>query len=99
MGDCSFDNSQRAVRTLLQAEYLADRDEMALYKSITAPDGWCKHYDKERRACRIYEERPRFCRVEIETFGEMYGLEPEDMDDFCSSCCKGLITHVYGGAR
>ncbi|CAM9519265.1 unnamed protein product [Ectocarpus sp. 6 AP-2014] len=26
----------------------------------------------------------------------MYGVEPEDMDDFCSSCCNEQISDVYG---
>lgn len=66
---------------------------------MSADDGWCKHFDKEERACTIYEERPRFCRVETETFGDMYGVDPEDMDDFCSACCSEQIGDVYGGKR
>ena len=67
--------------------------------SMSADDGWCKHFDKEERACTIYEDRPRFCRVETETFGDMYGVEPEDMDDFCSACCREQIGDVYGRKR
>ena len=67
--------------------------------SMANEDGWCKHFDKESRACTIYSERPRFCRVETETFGSMYGVDPEDMDDFCSACCHEQIGDVYGGER
>lgn len=67
--------------------------------SMSANDGWCKHFDKEERACTIYEDRPRFCRVETETFGDMYGVDPEDMDDFSSACCSEQIGDVYGGKR
>ncbi|CAM9287074.1 unnamed protein product [Pylaiella littoralis] len=78
------------------AEYLPDPKEYDLYMSMANDDGWCKHFDKENRACTIYTERPRFCRVETETFGSMYGVDPEDMDDFCSACCNEQITDVYG---
>ncbi|CAM9904889.1 unnamed protein product [Ectocarpus sp. 4 AP-2014] len=78
------------------AEYLPDPEEFDLYMSMTGGDGWCKHFDKESRACTVYSDRPRFCRVETETFGSMYGVEPEDMDDFCSSCCNEQISDVYG---
>ncbi|CAM9740168.1 unnamed protein product [Discosporangium mesarthrocarpum] len=59
-------------------------------------DGWCKHFDKQNRACTIYNDRPRFCRVEVETFGDMYGVEPADMDSFCVSCCREQIGDVHG---
>lgn len=67
--------------------------------SMANEDGWCKHFDKENRACSIYPDRPRFCRVETETFGSMYGVDPEDMDDFCAACCHEQISDVYGGER
>lgn len=86
-------------RPCVGAEYLPDAEELALYESMAAEDGWCKHFDKDKRACTVYEDRPRFCRVETETFGDMYGVDPEDMDDFCSSCCKEQIGDVYGGKR
>eukprot|EP00903_Cladosiphon_okamuranus_P010568 g9993.t2 len=78
------------------AEYLPDPKELELYMSMANEDGWCKHFDKKDRACTIYKDRPRFCRVETETFGSMYGVDPEDMDDFCSACCHEQIGDVYG---
>lgn len=81
------------------AEYLPDPEELDLYMSMANDDGWCKHFDKENRACTIYKDRPRFCRVETETFGSMYGVDPEDMDDFCSACCHEQINDVYGSKR
>ncbi|CAM9557112.1 unnamed protein product, partial [Hapterophycus canaliculatus] len=80
-------------------EYLPDPEEFDLYMSMAEDDGWCKHFDKENRACTIYNDRPRFCRVETETFGSMYGVEAEDMDDFCSACCNEQISDVYGAKR
>ncbi|CAM9939467.1 unnamed protein product, partial [Ascophyllum nodosum] len=77
-------------------EFLRDPQELEMFISMAAEDGWCVHYDKENRACTIYDDRPRFCRVEAETFGDMYGVEPEDMDGFCRSCCSDQIGDVYG---
>lgn len=88
-----------SLKSVCFAEYLPDPKEFELYLSMSADDGWCKHFDKEERACTIYEDRPRFCRVETETFGDMYGVDPEDMDDFCSGCCSEQIGDVYGGKR
>lgn len=31
--------------------------------SMVGEDGWCINYDREARACSIYNERPDFCRV------------------------------------
>eukprot|EP00752_Nemacystus_decipiens_P003371 g3118.t1 len=78
------------------AEYLPDPKELDLYMSMANDDGWCKHFDQQNRACTIYKDRPRFCRVETETFGGMFGVDPEDMDEFCSACCHEQINDVYG---
>lgn len=80
-------------------EYLPNPKELDLYMSMAADDGWCRHFDKKNKLCTIYEDRPRFCRVETETFGDIYGVDPEDMDEFCSSCCSEHIGDVYGGKR
>jgi hypothetical protein len=34
------------------------------YLALVGPDGWCIHFDTGSRRCRIYAERPDFCRVE-----------------------------------
>jgi Fe-S-cluster containining protein len=51
-----------------------------LFRSMVGADGWCIHYDKPSRSCTIHNERPRFCRVEPETFKDLYGIEEKDMD-------------------
>ena len=33
------------------------------YLAMVGPDGWCVHFDTGGRRCRIYDERPDFCRV------------------------------------
>jgi hypothetical protein len=58
--------------------------------------GWCVNYDHGTRECKIYPHRPRFCRVEAETFAEMYGIEAEDVNNFAIDCCRQQIEGVYG---
>ncbi len=77
------------------AEYLSP-DELQLYLSLVGEEGWCIHYDHTQRECQIYEKRPRFCRVQAETFQEMFGIEPEDLNDFAIDCCRQQIEGVYG---
>ncbi|KYC40646.1 Fe-S cluster protein [Scytonema hofmannii PCC 7110] len=76
-------------------EYLSPK-ELELYLSMVGDDGWCVNYDKENRECRIYPNRPRFCRVETEVFQDMYGIEPEELNDFAIDCCHQQIEGVYG---
>ena len=33
------------------------------YLAMVGPDGWCVHFDTGARRCRVYDERPDFCRV------------------------------------
>jgi hypothetical protein len=71
-------------------------DELELYLSLVGDDGWCINYDQTSRECRIYDERPRFCRVQVDVFQDLYGIEPEDMNDFAIACCQQQIEGVYG---
>ena len=79
-------------------DYFDDPEDLASYNSLVGEDGWCVHYDKERRACSIFQDRPWFCRVEGETFDRMYGVPSNEMDKFCTSCCREQIGDVYGVA-
>jgi uncharacterized protein len=71
-------------------------DEMEIYLSMVGDDGWCINYDGALRECRIYPNRPRFCRVEEDIFQDMYGIEPEELNDFAIDCCREQIEGVYG---
>lgn len=71
-------------------------EEIECYLSLVGEDGWCVHYDRTSRECRIYAERPRFCRVEAEGFREMFGIEPEELNDFAIDCCREHIEGIYG---
>lgn len=76
-------------------EYLTP-DELGLYLSLVNDQGWCIHFDPENRECRIYEDRPRFCRVQSDIFGDLYGIEAEELNEFAIDCCYQQIEGVYG---
>lgn len=77
------------------SDYLAP-DELEAYFRLVGDDGWCIHFDPDTRECRIYENRPRFCRVEPEVFKDLYDVEPEELNDFAIDCCREQIDAVYG---
>lgn len=76
-------------------DYLSP-EELTQYLSLVGEGGWCINFDHTTRKCRIYEDRPRFCRVTPETFEEMYGVEREEFNDFAIECCQQQIAGVYG---
>lgn len=76
-------------------EYLSP-EELETYMSMVGRDGWCINYDREARKCQIYDRRPRFCRVQPETFNSMFGIEPAEFNDFAIACCHEQISGVYG---
>ena len=77
------------------AEYLTPT-ELEQYLSMVGEGGWCINYDHDQRLCRIYEDRPRFCRVRPDTFAAMFKIDPEDFTDFAIACCEQQIEGVYG---
>lgn len=77
------------------ASYLTP-EALQQYLSLVGEDGWCIHFDHERRDCKIYSDRPRFCRVQADTFGEMFGIAAEELDAFAIDCCTQQIEAVYG---
>ncbi|MEB3295503.1 MAG: YkgJ family cysteine cluster protein [Synechococcales bacterium] len=76
-------------------EYLRP-EELELYMSMVGADGWCIHFDHATRECSIYDKRPRFCRVTVTTFSEMFGIAPDELDEFAIDCCRQQIEAVYG---
>lgn len=88
---CHLDPSDRPELD----EYL-EPDELALYLSLVGEDGWCIHFNQDTRECQVYEKRPNFCRVRADTFGQMFGIEPEELNDFAIECCREQIEGVYG---
>jgi Fe-S-cluster containining protein len=70
--------------------------EFELYLRMVGENGWCINFDGQTRECRIYEQRPRFCRVRADIFQQMYSISPDEFDDFAISCCYQQIEGVYG---
>jgi len=70
--------------------------ELQLYLSMVGEGGCCVNFDHATRECKIYPNRPRFCRVEPEVFHDLYGIEPEELNDFAIDCCRQQIEGVYG---
>ena len=87
---CKLDPVQR--QEALSA--LSQKDQ-ALYLSIVAKDGWCRHFDKVHRKCNIYKNRPSFC--DVRKISRIFQLESENFDQFAISCCKQQIRNLYGG--
>jgi uncharacterized protein len=88
---CNLDPNDRPEL----ADYLT-ADELNLYLSMVGVDGWCINFDQNSRECKIYDLRPSFCRVQADTFNQMFGVEPEDLNDFAIDCCREQIDAVYG---
>ncbi|NEO97641.1 MAG: YkgJ family cysteine cluster protein [Symploca sp. SIO2E9] len=76
-------------------QYLSPQ-ELELYLSMVGEGGWCVNFDHATRQCRIYQDRPRFCRVAADVFGDMFGIEPTELNDFAIDCCREQISAVYG---
>lgn len=76
-------------------EYLSP-EELELYLSMVGEGGWCVNFDHITRECRIYADRPRFCRVEADVFEEMFGIEESELNDFAIDCCREHIEDIYG---
>jgi Fe-S-cluster containining protein len=88
---CQLDPTDRP-----ELEQYLSASELSLYLSLVGEDGWCINFDQISRECRIYADRPRFCRVESEVFQQMYGVDPNDLNDFAIDCCRQQIEGVYG---
>lgn len=77
------------------ADYLTP-DQLEIYMGMVGADGWCIHYDSQQRLCKIYDQRPSFCRVQADTFKQMFGIESYELNDFAIDCCQEQISGVYG---
>jgi uncharacterized protein len=88
---CHLDPSDRPdLDTYLPAA------ELEQYLSLVGPDGWCINFNHLDRTCKIYPDRPRFCRVTDDVFADMFEIGPEEVNDFAIECCHEQIEAVYG---
>lgn len=55
----------------------------------------CANFDKEKRTCNNYEQRPQICRTQLAKLLKKYGSEYESlkMEDYLSARCK-LLKHL-----
>jgi len=65
------------------------------YLEMVGPDGWCVHFDTGGRRCRVYADRPDFCRVE--NLMRLFGAEGEQADALAIRCCSQQIRSEWGG--
>ena len=63
---------------------------------MVGEDGWCINFDRDNRRCKIYSDRPWFCREDAKTFEEMFAIPESEMDEFAIECCFEQIGTVYG---
>ena len=65
------------------------------YLKMVGHDGWCKYFDRGSRTCRIYKERPDFCRISNLTV--IFDINPNDATSKAISYCRQHIRALYGG--
>lgn len=70
-------------------------EQQKQYLAMVGPDGWCIHYDTGSSRCRIYAERPMFCRVE--NLSRLFEVPKEDVNAFAIQCCRQQIRSEHGG--
>ncbi len=73
-----------------------DGELTMLYLSMVGEDGWCIHFDKSLRSCKIYSERPSFCRVS--NIQQFFDFETSNFDSFAVACCTDQIKTLYGSS-
>ena len=87
---CRLDPDERS-----EALEALSPEQQEQYLAMVGPDGWCIHYDTGSSRCRIYAERPMFCRVE--NLSELFGVPQEDVNTFAIQCCRQQIRSEHGG--
>ena len=87
---CRLDPGERP-----EALEALDAEEQELYLSMVGADGWCRHYDTGGQRCRIYESRPRFCRVA--NLASIFEVAETEANDFAIACCRQQIRSQHGG--
>ncbi len=86
---CKFDLHER--EDILD---VLDEEDLKLISKMTGKDGWCKYFDKENKKCKIYMDRPHFCRVD--KFSNSFNEYKKNRDKFLIKCCKQHIESIYG---
>ncbi len=69
-------------------------NQLETYMEMVGDDGWCINYDKSTRSCRIYTDRPDFCRVS--NLPGLFDIEESELNSFAIRCCQQQIKSIYG---
>jgi Fe-S-cluster containining protein len=79
-------------------------EQRQTYMGMVGADGWCIHYDTGGRRCRVYNQRPDFCRVAnlLALFApELPAAAAAGWDTaahaLAIACCRQQIRSEYGG--
>ncbi len=72
-----------------------DPEQRRQFLDLVGADGWCRHFDTGGRRCRIYSDRPDFCRVE--NLMRLFGAAGEEADALAIRCCTQQIRSEWGG--
>ena len=78
----------------IEALNALDLTQQKQYLELVLPDGWCRHFDKSNKKCKIYESRPYFCNVK--NLSKLFLINPNHIDEFAIKCCKQQIQDIYG---
>jgi|LauGreDrversion4_2_1035121.scaffolds.fasta_scaffold614537_1 hypothetical protein len=87
---CRLDPSERE-----EALEALNPEQQAQYLAMVGDDGWCIHYDTGSCSCRIYDERPSFCRVQ--NLADLFDVPAEEANAFAIDCCRQQIRSEHGG--
>ena len=87
---CRLDPALRA-----EALEALNPEQRSTYLAMVGSDGWCIHFDTGSCRCRIYEERPDFCR--ISSLVSLFGAEGAEGNALAIACCKQQIRSEHGG--
>ena len=87
---CRLDPALRA-----EAIEALSPEQRSTYLKMVGSDGWCIHFDTGGCRCRIYEQRPDFCR--ISSLVGLFGNDGESGDALAIACCKQQIRSEHGG--
>ncbi len=78
----------------LEALEALNETQTMTYMKMVGEDGWCIHLDKSKRLCRIYSDRPDFCRVS--NLHRLFQFESSETDSNAIAFCTDQIQSTFG---
>ena len=65
------------------------------YLKMVGQDGWCIYYDTGSRSCKIYKDRPDFCKVS--NLKSIFAIGEKGAPATAIEYCRQHIRTIYGG--